>query len=271
MEKLTLTPETGFGPKVIIKADLQAMAKEAAELFIQTAQLTLEQSASFSVLLSGGKTPDSLYQRLAASPDRELLDWKRVFIFWGDERIAPATSTQSNYRMVKEALLDHVPLPRENIFRVPTELQSPERIAEAYEKTLREFFQVSLGTPGFDFVFLGLGGDGHTASLFPDSDYAALAKESDRLVIAPFVAHLQSHRISVTLNLLNAAKHILFLVGGTEKAQALKNILEPQANTPALPAQLIRPKNHHLTWIIDTPAAALLKLPPTPETSKDGK
>ena len=263
-----MTARTETAPKLIIKANPQAAAREAARIFIHTARISLETSDTFSVLLSGGKTPELLLQLLADPPDRERLDWKRLFIFWGDERIVPATSAESNYRMAKEALLDHIPIPVQNIYRVPTELQSPELIAHAYEATVRDFFQISLGTPHFDFAFLGLGSDGHTASLFPDSDYIALSADNERLVISPFVIHLQQHRISVTLRVLNSAKHLLLLVTGQEKAQALQAALQPQPNDQLRPVTQTLTGNRDVTWITDTAGAALLK---KPLNSKDHK
>lgn len=228
------------------------LADYAAGLFIEAAQTAINAHHRFSAALSGGSTPRQLYARLAQSDLVSRVNWDAVHLFWGDERCVPPDHPDSNYRMVRESL--RVPIPEENIHRIHGELAS-ELAAEEYENKLRSFFTE---TPRFDLILLGMGEDGHTASLFADSP---ALKESARWAVA--VAHETPPpplvpRVSLTLPVINNAQDIVFLVNGAGKASRLAEILnEPEKNN-GLPAQAVRPNDGELHWLVDTTAAARL-------------
>jgi 6-phosphogluconolactonase len=205
--------------------------------------------------LSGGSTPKSLYTLLATNA-RIALPWDRMFFFWGDERHVPPTDADSNYRMANETMLSKVPVPPENIFRIATENPDAAAAAAAYEQTLRKFFALNAGeVPHFDLILLGMGPDGHAASLFPGTDGL---QEKSKLVIANWVEKLKTTRISFTLPVLNAARCVMFLVSGTDKAPMLKTVLEGDAPGEQYPAKLVRPAGGKLIWLVDRAAASQL-------------
>jgi 6-phosphogluconolactonase len=238
--------------ETILCADLAEVARRAAEEWIRTCREAVARSGRFTVALSGGNTPRSLYELLAGADFRGGIPWDQIHFFWGDERAVPADHPDSNYRMAREALLAKVPAREENIHRVETE-RGAENAAAAYEDALREIFALPPGAwPRIDLVLLGLGDDGHTASLFPASD---ALKEEKRLVVANFVAKLKSNRITMTLPVLNHAANVVFLVVGAAKAKAVRDILRDHA---ALPAAQVDALDGRLLWIVDREAAALL-------------
>ena len=193
---------------------------------------------------------------LLATNARTSLPWDRMFFFWGDERHVPPTDVDSNYRMADEAMLSKVPVPAGNVFRIPTENPDAAAAAEAYEQTLRKFFALEPGAiPRFDLILLGLGPDGHTASLFPGT---AALHEKSRLVVANWVEKLKTSRLSFTFPVLNAAACVAFLVSGTDKAAALHSVLESDAPGEQYPAKLVHPTNGKLLWLIDRAAASQL-------------
>ena len=205
--------------------------------------------------MSGGSTPKSLYNLLATNA-RTALPWDRMYFFWGDERHVPPTDADSNYRMADEAMLSKVPVPAGNVFRMATENPDAAQVADDYEKTLRKFFQLSLGdVPQFDLILLGLGPDGHTASLFPGT---AALQEKSRLVVSNWVEKLKTHRLSFTFPVLNAARCVAFLVSGTDKASVLKTVLEENAPGEQYPAKLVNPTTGRLIWFLDRAAASFL-------------
>lgn len=205
--------------------------------------------AAFSLVLSGGSTPRALYELLTETDE---IDWLKVHIFWGDERCVPPDHADSNYRMAREALLDHVPLPHANIHRIRAE-QDPEQAAESYEDELRHY----LGPDGrFDLVLLGMGDDGHTASLFPET---AALDETERLVLANNVPQLETWRITLTAPLINRARNVAFLVAGENKAAPLREVLHGPRQPHRYPAQMIAPENGRLVWFVDQAAAANLE------------
>ncbi|MFY9979529.1 MAG: 6-phosphogluconolactonase, partial [Candidatus Sulfotelmatobacter sp.] len=182
------------------------------------------------------------------------LPWERMFFFFGDERHVPPDDLESNFRMANESLLSKVPIPAGNIFRVPSENPDASAAAEAYEKSLRSFFGLQPGEfPRFDLILLGMGPDGHTASLFPET---AALQEKSRLVVANWVEKLKTHRITVTLPVINAARRVLFLVSGTDKAAALHEVLEGKQPAEKYPSKLVRPTNGKLIWLVDRAAAS---------------
>lgn len=222
----------------------------AAEEFVRIGRESIGSRDRFVIALSGGSTPRSLYSLLGT--EHADFDWKRTFLFFGDERHVPPDHADSNYRMVKESLLSKISIPAQNVFRVPAENPDAAAVAVDYENTLRKFFDLRQNEfPVFDLVLLGLGPDGHTASLFPDSSGL---QEQSRLVIANWVEKFKTHRITATFPVLNRATDAMFLVSGSEKAEVVHQILEGHQQPP-YPAQLIQPQGR-LLWMLDEAAGA---------------
>jgi 6-phosphogluconolactonase len=226
--------------------------RASAEEFVRVGRGAIAERGRFTVALSGGSTPRSLYSLLAK--EHADFDWNRTFLFFGDERHVPPDHAESNYRMVNEALLSKVRIPAGNVYRVAAENPDPSAVASNYEEKLRAFFKLSSGEfPHFDLILLGLGPDGHTASLFPDS---AGLKEQSRLVIANWVEKFKTHRITFTFPVLNHAADVMFLSSGANKANMVHQILEGH-QTPPFPAQQVQPEGR-LVWMLDEDAAAEL-------------
>lgn len=233
--------------------DAAALNSAAAQEFCACAEAAVAVHGRFSVALSGGNTPRGVYS-LLAEQHKKTLPWDKVFIFFGDERHVPPDHPDSNYRMAREALLSKVPIPEQNVFRVRAELAA-DLAAHQYESELRAFFRLTGGAcPRFDLILLGIGDDGHTASLFPGT---AGLKEQSRLVVANWVEKFQSYRITFTYPILNHAAEVVFLVSGKSKSQILKDIFDP-AKKGSYPAQVVQPENGRLLWIADRDAASLL-------------
>jgi 6-phosphogluconolactonase len=233
----------------------QDLFQAAAEEVIRSATDAVAQRGLFTIALSGGSTPRNLYTLIAANASATL-PWSQMFFFWGDERHVAPDNPDSNYRMAKEALLSKVPVPPANIFPVPAENPDATQAAEIYEQTLRRFFAVAPGEfPRFDLILLGMGPDGHTASLFPETP---ALQEKSRLVVANGVEKLGSSRITFTLPLLNAARRVAFLVSGTDKAAALHEVLEGNAPAEKYPSRLVQPREGKVTWFVDRAAASEL-------------
>jgi 6-phosphogluconolactonase len=231
----------------------QDLFQAAAEEVIRAATDAVAQRGRFTIALSGGSTPKNLYTLIAANASATL-PWDRMFFFWGDERHVSQDDPDSNYRMAKETLLSKVPIPSANIFPIPAENPDASAAAAAYEQTLRSFFALKPGEfPRFDLVLLGLGPDGHAASLFPET---AALQEKSRLVVANWVAKLKTSRITLTLPVLNAARCVAFLVSGTEKAAVLHEVLEGNAPAEKYPSRLVQPSEGKLIWFIDRAAAS---------------
>jgi 6-phosphogluconolactonase len=244
--------------QIQVLADPEAVSRVAATEFLRSARASIQRSGRFAVALSGGSTPKQLYELLASAEFRDRVPWANIHFFWGDERHVPPTHPNSNYRMAYEAMLSKVPVPAANIHRVPAEDPDAKRAAQAYEDELRRSFQLkSDQLPGFDLVLLGMGGDGHTASLFPGT--SALV-EAARLVVAVWVQKLNEFRITLTLPVLNAAALVLFLVVGQEKAEVLHKVLEPAEGSDPIPAQLIQPTEGEAKWLVDQRAASRLTI-----------
>ena len=231
--------------------DLEALSRAAASLFAEQAKAAIAARGRFSVLLAGGETPRRTYELLAEEPLRSTIPWDRIYFFWGDERCVSARDPQRNEGMVRRALLDHLQIQPDQVHPIRSDLV-PEQAAADYAAELSRFFAPS--QPCFDLVLLGLGTDGHTASLLPGS--AALEEKVCWTAVTrrreePF------SRVTLTAPLLNQAALILFLVAGRDKAGVLQSILTP-ANGPSFPAQLIRPLTGALHWYVDRQAASLL-------------
>jgi 6-phosphogluconolactonase len=233
----------------------QELFEAAAEEVIRCAKQAVAQRGRFTLALSGGSTPKSLFNLLASNA-KTVLPWDRTFFFWGDERHVPPTDPDSNYRMAEETMLSKIPVAAGNVFRVPAENPDAGTVADDYEQTLRKFFQLKAGeVPVFDLILLGIGPDGHTASLFPNT---AGLQEKSRLVIANWVEKLKTSRISLTLPVLNAARCVTFLVSGTDKASVLKTVLEEDAPGEQYPSKLVQPNAGKLIWLVDRAAASAL-------------
>jgi 6-phosphogluconolactonase len=232
--------------------DLGALLAAAREEVVARAQKALRARRRFTHALSGGNTPKRLYEALAGAD----IDWSRTQIFFGDERCVPPDHADSNFRMAREALLAKIAIPEKNVHRVKSEDADPERAAKLYEQDLQAFFKLRPGElPTFDLVLLGMGADGHCASLFPGT--TALAEEV-RLAVAPYVEKLGVWRVTLTAPVFNHARSVLFLVGGEDKAEALKGVLESERPADELPAKLIKPAAGELLWWVDKAAAKLL-------------
>ena len=233
----------------------QDLFQAAAEEVIRDATDAVAKRGRFTIALSGGSTPKNLYTLIAANASANL-PWDQMFFFWGDERHVPPDDPDSNYRMAKEALLSKVPIPANNVFPIPAENPDANAAAEAYEQTLRKFFNLPAGEfPSFDLILLGMGPDGHTASLFPES---AALQEKSRLVVANWVEKLKTSRITLTLPVLNAARCVAFLVSGGDKAEVLREVLEGSAPAEKYPSRLVQPSDGKLIWLVDRAAASQL-------------
>jgi 6-phosphogluconolactonase len=243
--------------QVKIVVDNLSLAQAAAQEFHRLAEDAVQKRGRFSVALAGGNTPRSVYSLLAT--EHRNLPWDRVHIFFGDERAVPPEHPDSNFRMASESLLAHVPIPDANVHRIRAELE-PEAAARDYESQLREFFHPGADScPRFDLVLLGLGEDGHTASLFPGT---AALHESVHTVVANWVEHLNTFRITLTYPVLNHAADVIFLVAGEGKAQVLADVLKQ--GDGKYPAQLVLPDDGRLLWLADQEAARLLRFATPP-------
>lgn len=233
--------------KTVVK-DGEALAQTAAERFVNLAQDAIKDNGRFSVALSGGSTPQRLHKLLTQAPLKDKVEWSKVHIFFGDERFLPPDDPDSNYYMAQETLLENVPIPDEQVHPFITEGISPETAAEHYAQDIKTFFGDA--TPSFDLIFLGIGPDGHTASLFPG--FPQVTNPPDTLVAPVFDApKVPPTRLTLTLKVLNAAKNVLFLVGGNSKAEAVAKIFNGDAS---LPAALVQPEDR-LEWLLDEAAA----------------
>ena len=240
-------------PQVCIFDSPQELFHAAAEKFCADGSEAIKKNGRFTVALSGGSTPRGLHQELVTRFASKL-PWDKVFFFWGDERHVPPDSSDSNYRMANETLLSKLPTPRENIFRILAELPDAREAARKYAETLEQFFHPKPNEfPRFDFILLGMGPDGHTASLFPGT---AGLQEKDEFVIANWVEKLNTFRITFTYPVLDSAEFVMMLVSGDEKAEMVRRALKDSAAN--LPCQGVRPENGEFAWYIDKGAAVKL-------------
>ena len=247
--------------KYYVEPDPAALARRAAQYFLEMSREAVEAHGRARIAISGGSTPKATFALLADGnePWRAHMPWDNLDLYWVDERCVPPDDNDSNYRMTREAMLDQVPLRPEQIHRIEGELE-PEVAAARYESELRNSFRLEgAEAPRFDLVALGMGPDGHTASLFPHTE---AIHELGRLSVANHVPQQKdSWRITLTWPVINHASSVFFLIAGTDKAQALSEVLTGQRDPERLPSQLIRPASGILTLILDKDAAALL--PPT--------
>jgi 6-phosphogluconolactonase len=234
--------------------DSDTLSHQAAQFTLRIAAESLVTHGRFMIALAGGSTPKRLYALLASEPYRSQLDWALVEVFWSDERCVPPDDSESNFRMAQETLLSNVPIPASQIHRMPADQSDHEAASQAYVTEMRRTFGTS-GIPGFDLIQLGMGPEGHTASLFP---HQPSLHERERLVLPVTTPKPPPDRLTFTPPLLNAARHVLFLVTGSEKADAVHAILEGEYNPDEYPAQIVRPTSGEVTWMLDTAAASKL-------------
>jgi len=237
----------------------QKTAAAAAERFAELAQESIDDHGQFLVALSGGSTPRPMYQLLGEKGWQNRIDWSKVQLFWSDERCLPPENEDSNYRMTRASLLEHIPVPEDNIHRIKGELD-PEQAADEYEKLLHRVFRMDEEGddskprfPRFDLVMLGLGENGHTASLFPNT---RALEEQERWVVANFIPEMEAWRITFTYPLINHAAHVMFLVTGEQKAQIFHELLEGNNEQLEYPALGIEPIDGTLEWFLDEAAAS---------------
>jgi 6-phosphogluconolactonase len=242
-------------PNLRVFPDLAALTEGALKLVISLIDEAVHARGQFYIALSGGNTPADLYRQLGSPPAVERIPWSQVQIFFGDERCVAADHPDSNFGMVRRTLLSTAPIPSDQVHRMAGEL--PPRVAAAmYEDELRTGFRIAPGAlPRFDLILLGMGPDGHTASLFP---FTEALKETQRLAVANHAPQLNTDRLTLTLPVLNNARSVTFLVAGEDKADALASTLEGRPEPDRYPAQSIRPHDGALTWLVDRHAAARL-------------
>ena len=245
-----------FPAEIRVYPDPDSLARAGVDFFVTLAREALAIRKRFSVALAGGSTPRRMYATLAGNSRAAELDWPGIHVFWSDERCVPPEHPDSNYRLARESLLDRLPIPAVNVHRLPGELE-PKPAAAAYDQLLRSFFTgpANAARQTFDLVLLGLGRDGHTASLFPGSP---ALDEQER-----WVAAVEHHtpppplvdRLTLTLPAINAASQVVFLVSGADKTAIVRQVLAVTSAEPPLPAQLVRPTRGRLTWLLDADAA----------------
>jgi 6-phosphogluconolactonase len=244
--------------EVRILPDDEAITTRAAQKFVEIAAAAVKERGSFSVALSGGSTPKALYSLLVSDPAlRAQIPWDKMFVFFGDERHVAPDDALSNFHMASEAMFSKSPLKPEQVFRIKGEYPEAEQAAKEYEQDIRSHFKLSEGQfPRFDLVFLGMGDEGHVASLFPGTK---ALHENRRIVVHNWVGKVLMDRITLTVPAINNAANIISLVKGAEKANALTAILERVYEPEQLPAQLIQPVNGDLLWLVDAAAGSMLK------------
>jgi 6-phosphogluconolactonase len=243
--------------EVVTFPDGNAIARRAAEEFLQAAIEAIAQRGTFTVALAGGSTPKTLYSLLVSDPAfRDKLLWERIQFFFGDERHVPPDHDQSNYRMANESLFIKAPIRPSQITRIRAEYPDADKAALEYEQALRAYFKVKEGEyPRFDLVLLGMGDEGHTLSLFPGTK---ALHASNRVVVRNWVGKLYTDRITLTAPAANQANRVIFMVTRSDKAPALKAVLEGPYEPDQLPAQLIQPVNGKLLWLVDQAAGSML-------------
>ncbi len=245
--------DMSFKRKIIIKDDPILLAKQAAEIFVASASRSVDKRGRFSVAISGGSTPRRMHKMLAREPYILNIPWGKIHIFWVDERCVSQNSHKSNYGTAKRDFINEVPISKTQVHLIACEL-SPEMSAKEYQKILSDFFSFEPARiPRFDLIYLGMGADGHIASLFPGQKTIC---EKEKLVVDVKGGDPNVNRISMTLPLLNQARHIVFLITGEEKARTVQTVLEDRKIR--LPAKKIQPQNGRLTWLLDRGAASFL-------------
>jgi 6-phosphogluconolactonase len=240
--------------KVEILPDLETLSRKAAEIFLGLSEEYIARKGRFAVAVSGGCTPIRLYSLLGSEDYRERIDWRYVHFFWADERFVPHDHTESNYRVLKENLLGRIPIPSENVHAVGTDESSISTSVRTYENEIKQFFKLSENKlPEFDLILLGMGEDGHTASLFTGTE---VLKEKDRLVASVRDHEHNYPRITLTLPVINKAENIAFLISGKNKASVVKKVI--QDKDACLPASLVEQEKGNLFFLLDKDAGMFL-------------
>ena len=241
-------------PKLDVADDCEALAQEALRIFVSQANKTISEKDTFCTAISGGKTPARFFQLLGQAEQSKKLPWEKVHLFWVDERYVEPDSQQSNYRLARETFLDSVPVPQENIHRIPTEHDDIDMSAKQYEQVIRDVFSLTSPdeVPRFDLILLGMGADGHTGSLFPDS-YASFNTEN--LVCAVYGMGERLSRITLTRKVLHAAESLVVMVCGREKAHTIKQVLSAEPDEIKYPIHILWPVLEKVTWLLDRAAA----------------
>jgi len=246
----------GYKLNVEIVADPETLAQQSAELFVTDAQKAIKVRNTFRVAISGGNTPRRSFELLAELPKAKTLPWDRIHLFWVDERYVPADSQWSNYKLAADTFLTKVPIPEENIHRIPTEYPDSKVAAQCYEETIREVFGLQENQlPQFDLIVLGMGAEGHTGSLFPNS-YAPF--DTENLACVVYVLDEKLNRITLTHPVLRAASRLVVLVSGAEKASIVKDVLTSEPDEVQYPIHVLWPILEKVTWLIDSEAAKFL-------------
>lgn len=236
--------------ELVVFADNQSFVNGSANFIADLAAQAIRERGRFTITLSGGSTPRPIYARLADAEFQKRIDWTRTHIFFGDERSVPPDDARSNYHMARETLFEHAPIPPANIYRLRGE-DDPALAAVLYEQQIRQLFRAA-APPAFDLILLGMGDNGHTASLFPGT---AALRETARWVVPQYVEVMSTWRVTFTVPLINAARQVAFLVQGAGKAQMLWNVLKGPYRPDEFPSQLIQPTNGELHWLVDVTAA----------------
>jgi 6-phosphogluconolactonase len=235
---------------------VEELNEYAAGKFVEIAKDSIANHGKFSVALSGGSTPKALHGLLAGDKFKSKIDWQNIFFFFGDERNVAPNDEESNFRMANETLFEPLNIREDKIFRWQTELKDAKAIVENYRLKLRNFFELTEHNfPRFDLIMLGMGDDGHTASLFPNTQ---ALKETEQTAALNHVEKLDTTRLTLTFPVINNARNVVFLIKGAEKAEALKNVLEGDFQPGNFPAQAVKLKNGNLFWLVDNQAARLL-------------
>jgi len=240
---------------IAVYPDTDILSCEAAQYIIRIAQESITTHGNFMIALSGGSTPKKLYSLLGGEPYRSQINWSLVDIFWSDERCVPADNEESNYHMAQQALLSKIPITAEQIHRMPADQADGHAASLDYSRDMQQAFATD-GIPSFDLIQLGMGPEGHTASLFP---HQPALHEQQRLVMPVTVPKPPPTRLTFTPRILNAARHVLFLVTGTEKADALQAVLEGSYQPDEYPAQLLQSTKGEVIWMLDETAASKLR------------
>jgi 6-phosphogluconolactonase len=241
---------------IAIYPDIHTLSLQAAQYTVRIASESIADSGRFTIALAGGTTTGELYGLLGSEPFRSQIDWRLVHIFWGDERCVPHDSPDSNFYLAQKVLLNKISIPESQIHRMPADQPDRDAASQAYAVEMQHIFRTN-GIPGFDLIHLGMGPEGHTASLFP---HQASLHEKQRLVMPVSVPKPPHDRLTFTPPLLNAARNVLFLVTGSEKADALQAVLEGEYQPEEYPAQIVRPTNGEVVWMLDKDVAKNLHI-----------
>lgn len=237
--------------------NLEELNDFAADKFVEIGSEAIENRGKFTVSLAGGSTPKSLYKLLSSNKFKDKIDWSKVFFFFGDERNVLPDSDESNFKMAHENLFAPLEMNVNNIFPWLAASETPEIVAEIYQGEIKRFFKLGENEfPLFDLILLGMGNDGHTASLFP---LTKALHETDKIAVDNYVEKLNTTRLTLTFPVINKARNLMFLVAGEEKAETLRDVLEGEFQPEKLPSQSVKPENGNLYWLLDENVAKLLK------------